>query len=731
MLALPRRFVMDRVSVDLENCYGIKRLHVQFDFSQESVYAIYAPNGAMKTSLAQTFQDIANAVSSTDRIFPTRVSSRNITDEHGVDLVKESVLVVPPYDEELGHTEKTSTLLVDAKLRREYEQLHEQIDKSKELLLQALKEQSHSKKPLEKEISSAFTSSDDEFYTALIRIKKELLEQKDTPFADVHYDTIFDDKVLGVLGTKDVKTAIEGYVQRYNELLAASTYFKKGTFDYYNAGQIAKSLADNGFFDAKHTVNLNAAKRLEISTQKELEDVIAKEKEEIIKDKELRKTFDKIAKLLEKNATLRDFQNYMLEHEAFLSQLMNIEKFKEDIWKSYLKARFDLYLDLMSKYEAAETRTKQIEEEAAKQRTQWEEVIQIFNARFFVPFKLSAKNRTAVMLGHAAMIDLGFTYHDGADNVPVDKAALLKVLSAGEKKALYILNVIFEIEARRKANQETLMVIDDIADSFDYQNKYAIIQYLKDINQDRLFKQLIMTHNFDFFRTIQSRFVTYAHCLMASKSEAGIVLEQASGIKNVFVNDWKPNFFTDPKKKIASIPFLRNLVEYTKGEADPKFTKLTSLLHWKADSATITEADLNAIYNELCGPSVGTSANGVRPVIDIIHAEARSCMTAGVGINFENKIVLAVAIRIGAEQFMVKKINDAAFVAAIDSHQTQTLLTKFRELFGGDIKALEVLERVMLMTPENIHLNSFMYEPIVDMSDEHLRKLYADVVGLG
>ena len=34
------------------------------------------------------------------------------------------------------------------------------------------------------------------------------------------------------------------------------------------------------------------------------------------------------------------------------------------------------------------------------------------------------------------------------------------------------------------------------------------------------------------------------------------------------------------------------------------------------------------------------------------------------------------------------------------------------------------------MTPENIHLNSFMYEPIMDMSDEHLRQLYSDVLNL-
>ena len=715
---------MDRLGIDLENCYGIKKLKHEFDFSQETVYAVYAPNGAMKSSLAQVFQDVAAGTQSVDRIFPARATTRKITDERGNELPRESVLAVRPYDEEFGHTEKTSTLLVDAKLRREYEKLQVGIDVSKEVLLRALKEQSHSKKDLEQEISSTFTSSGNEFYTALIRIRTELKGQKDTPFADVDYDTIFDDKVLGALNTKDVKTAITGYVQRYNELLEASTYFKKGTFDYYNAAQIAKSLADNGFFSAKHSVNLIApeggvaiAEKLEIKTQKELEDVIAKEKETILTDKVLRKQFDELAKIFSKNVTLRDFQDYMMEHEALLSQLANINKFKEDIWKSYLKTRFDLYSELMDKYDAAEKRKKEIEEEAKRQRTQWEEVIQIFNDRFIVPFKLSAKNKTAVMLGYAPVIELGFTYHDGADSMPIEKAALLKSLSTGEKKALYILQIIFEVQVRSKTKQETIMVIDDLADSFDYQNKYAIIQYLKDINQDRLFKQIIMTHNFDFFRTIQSRFVTYSHCLMALKSGTGITLEKATGIKNVFANDWKSHFFDDPKKKIASIPFIRNLIEFTKGEDDPDYTKLTSLLHWKSDSATITEANLDTIYNGMFTPT-GTSSNGKKPMINIIREQARLCMAAGVaGINFENKIVLSIAIRMGAEEFMVKKIADSAFMASIQSNQTQALVKKFKELFGGETNTIATLDRVMLMTPENIHLNSFMYEPIVDMSD--------------
>jgi hypothetical protein len=384
---------------------------------------------------------------------------------------------------------------------------------------------------------------------------------------------------------------------------------------------------------------------------------------------------------------------------------------------------------LVEKYQAAEAKRRQIEEQAAKERTQWEEVIEMFNDRFFVPFRLEAINRVSVILGQEPMLSLGFTFKDGADNAAVEKAALMKVLSQGEKKALYVLNILFEIEVRKKAQLETLLVVDDIADSFDYKNKYAIIQYLKDIADDPHFNQIILTHNFDFFRTVNSRFVSYPHCLMATKGSSGITLNQAAGIQNVFVNDWKLRFFDTPKKRIASIPFLRNLIEFTKGSQEADFAKLTSLLHWKADSAQITQGELDTIYNRLFS-GTGTSPDGASPVVTQIRHEATACLTAAEGINFEHKIVLAIAIRLAAEEFMVKKINDPAYVAALDSNQTPKLLAKYKGTFPAEHAAIGSIQRVILMTPENIHLNSFMYEPILDMSDEHLRKLYTEVLAL-
>ncbi|ALY59119.1 MULTISPECIES: hypothetical protein [Pseudomonas] len=720
---------MKTVSIDLENCYGIKKLQAEFDFSKAKACAVYAPNGSMKSSLAQTFQDVADGVASKDRIFPARACRREIKDEAGADLPKEGVLVVRPYDEVLGHSPKTSTLLVNPALRQEYEALHADIDAAKETLLKALKEQSGSKRDIEKELSSTFTARDDQFYVALNRVKDEIASMPDAPLATVAYDVIFDDKVLALLATDEAKAAIQDYIKKYNELLTASTYFKKGTFNYYNAATVAKQLADNGFFEAKHSVTLNADAKLEITSQKELEELIAKEKDAISNDEDLKRKFAKLDKLIQKNVTVRDFEAYLLNHEELLVRLGNVPAFKEDVWKSYLKVRFEPFQDLLNKCQAAQTRRKEIEEQAAKERTQWEEVIDMFNDRFFVPFKLEAVNRLSVILGQEPMLSLGFTFEDGTDKAAVDRSSLMQALSTGEKKAFYVLNILFEIEVRKKAKQETLIIVDDIADSFDYKNKYAIIQYLMDIAEDPHFKQIILTHNFDFYRTIQSRFVRYPDCFMASKTAAGLVLEQAAGIQNVFVKDWKPNFATEPKKKIACIPFMRNLIEYTKDAANPDFVKLTSLLHWKADSDQITISDLDVIFNRLFGQNVA-SAEGAKTVMALIEHEASGCLKAAEGINFENKIVLAMSIRLTAERFMVKRINDPAFVAGIDSNQTAKLLKKFRELFSTELKTLKILQRVALMTPENIHLNSFMYEPILDMSDGHLRKLYGEVIML-
>jgi hypothetical protein len=117
------------------------------------------------------------------------------------------VVVVRPYDHEYGHTEKTSTLLVNSKLRGEYEGLLKDVDAATDVLVKALKEQSGTKKKnLKGELSLSFTKTDDKFFVALARVRDEVFKQKGAPLADVPYDVVFDEKVVTFLEGKDVSS---------------------------------------------------------------------------------------------------------------------------------------------------------------------------------------------------------------------------------------------------------------------------------------------------------------------------------------------------------------------------------------------------------------------------------------------------------------------------------------------------------------------------------------------
>jgi len=720
---------MQELKLDLEYCYGIRKLEHDFDFIKCNAVALYAPNGAMKSSLAKTFQDIADKKKSSDKMFPDRPTKRSVLDENDAELDPESVLIIRPYDEDFGSSEKTSTLLVNSVLRKEHQKLNEGIEDAKKKLLAALKDQSGSKKDLAAEISSTFTKTPEQFLMAINRVASEVGEQKEAPFADIPYDLVFDSKVVEMLQQEQVREALEDYIKRFNELIDQSQYFKRGTFTYYNAGIIAKALADNGFFDAAHSVSLNAGEKVEITSKEQLEELVKGEKEGITSDADLRNKFDAVEKLLHKNANVRDFNSFVADHEDVLPALANVADFKEQVWKSYFVKHRDAFDHLVKEIRAAEERRKEIEEAARSERTAWQEVIDIFNERFFVPFELTVKNLVSVVLNEDKIPKLGFTFKEGDDRKDVERDALLDVLSTGELRAFYILNIIFEIEARRKAEQRTLIIVDDVADSFDYKNKYAIIQYLKDIAEDDNFRQVILTHNFDFFRTIQSRFVNYKSCFMVARKEDGIEINKAVGIKNIFVNDWKVHFGSEPRKRIASIPFMRNLVEFTKGEDDPAYEMLTSLLHIKDGTAGIQDSDLFDIYQAIFGTDPSNAAPSGGSVLDLVYQEADGCLQDDDAANFENKIVLSIATRLRAEQYMLDRINDPKLPGDITGNQTTDLLKRFRNGFLGD-PAIPTMDRVVLMTPENIHLNSFMYEPILDMSDEHLRKIYAEVKAL-
>ena len=78
---------------------------------------------------------------------------------------------------------------------------------------------------------------------------------------------------------------------------------------------------------------------------------------------------------------------------------------------------------------------------------------------------------------------------------------------------------------------------------------------------------------------------------------------------------------------------------------------------------------------------------------------------------------------------MINKLGGFENLEEITTDQTRFLLERYKKKFDNE-EEIELFEQVAMMTPENIHINSFMFEPILDMDDFYLKKLYRDLLNL-
>ena len=700
---------MKSLTFNLEYCYGITSFSDTFQFEvvkkgikQHKTILIYSPNGTMKTSFSKTMIDFKKGIDPIDKIFSDRKSKRIITKSDGTHLKPEEVFVIESYNEDFS-SDKLTKLLVSKDLKKEYDEIHATIEKNKIGLLKTLESLSGIKinKGLEAEFASSFGKKINDFLGALEDIETNNFINKyteqDSVIPVLKYSSIVNSKVKGFLEKKEVKELLKEYVEKYNELMDKSHIFKKGVFNHNNALAVGKTLQENGFFDAKYMINIGDES---INNIEELNALIEKAKTDILADKDLLKKFEKIDKLITQNKDLKEFRIILENNPEIIPELENFNKLKKKIWISYLKTYRNDFESMMDLYNKSKVKLKAIVEKAKEEKTDWNNVVDIFNNRFNVPFTVQIDNQEDVLLKESAPT-LEFKYNCNESEVVVEKKLLLDVLSTGEKRALYLLNIIFEIEALKKENKDVLVIIDDIADSFDYKNKYAIIEYLKDIKQSRIFKTIILTHNFDFYRTVAGRLE--ATCLMTSRSDNGIKLKPGKYVNDIF-NRWKNSVDSNNRILIASIPFIRNISQYIQGNKSENYKTLTGLLHIKDRTREIKVNELEGIYNDIWETPRNFDQKE-RRVLDIVFEEADLILNDNSDeINLENKIVLSIAIRLKAEEYMINRIGDEEFIQSISGDQTKVLVDKIKELYPEDIQIINKMDQIAIMTPENIHL---------------------------
>ena len=727
--------MIQKIKIDWKNCYGIKELNQEFQFSSgKQIHLIYAPNGSMKTSFAKTMRYLSGQSKEKpcDKLHDKDKSSF-ILKADGLDIPKENIFVVNG-DDDIDSSKSFINFLASSELKRRYDYIYQQLSEKKDFLISKLKSVSLSS-DCEKEIFGTFKQNEtDTIFSILERLNSEV--KLGLPKFEFRYNDVFDTKENVKKFIEANKEYLNEYIKNYNRLLGGSKLFRSvgdHTFGTYHVAQLQQYVSDGSFFGVKHKIVLQD--NTQLSSEKELQNLVDEEQKKLLQDEELKKSFDKITKAIDKNVELRGFKSVLNNHPEWIPEIINYEAFRKKVWLGYLsdneiKPLFDAYIQVYNENKEA---LQHVLEEASSQQEKWKQIIALYNARFHVPIKVSIANQKDIILKQEAA-RLQFSYiEDSNTETTVEKEILEKILSRGEKRAFIILQFLFEMEARKTMEHDTILIMDDIADSFDYQNKYAIIEYIKDISADKSnkFYMLVLTHNYDFYRTLSSRLSLFQPNLwMAERLVNGkVIINQGQYKGNIYTNAFI-NHDDDDKIFISMIPFVRNLIEYTKGESDTDYITLTECLHRKANTQNITIEQLINIMTDFTQGKGMKRPKSVDKIYDLIMQTANKIITETNPnqVLIENKVCLSIAIRHLAENYMHDKMIAAGKSEedlVVSGSQTGKWTGMFKKICPEN-NHYDIIERVNMMTPELIHINSFMFEPLIDMSIYHLIQLYKD-----
>lgn len=743
------------LSGKFENCYGLKDFELkEINFTNSNKAIIYAPNGVMKTSFSNVFDDIAKGNKTTDRIFKGSNSIYNVkyysSTYTNTQLSKnDNIYVVKSFDERFELSKETiGTLLSDEKTRKDYELLVSQFSAElSEFKINISELSGFSQKDIEEQLRKDFGLSEkSDWADIFVKLNEMYLKMENIElFNNIKYTDLINEKTEPIITSNNFLELIDKYVDLLNQLISNNEVLSKN-FSDYNAEELGKSLKKHDLFKNNHKIVLKNG--IEIKSLEEWNDIITEQLDKIYSTPEIGKSLQDLKKKLTGNDSVRTLRELILTNKEIIFYFNDIENLKKLLWINYLNNLEKDFSVYFLKVNSFSSKIKKIYESAEKQAKRWQNVVTEFNRRFKVPFEVKISNKANFLLKDEAP-NLYFTYTrckgtPEEENTDFGKDELMKSLSMGEKRAMYLLYILFDIEIiKEKAVQGSgkhLIIIDDIADSFDYKNKYAIVEYLSDIAKNEYIDLLILTHNFDFYRTVVSRIgISREKCYIVKKSEnEKLEITNFGYLKDYFSNGIVKiikdgNINTDIKKikLIASIPFYRNLTEYMLLETE--YLNLTCLLHLKFNPLNTTTLKLSDVWNMIPNNFKSEfgdfSTDNDENYIDLIEKLAiKICNSSTEEIILENKIILSMAIRLELEKFLKQLLVSNNISLECDGVQTR-IWSERAKLFLSEEES-KIIDEVNLMTPESIHLNSFMYEPIIDMSDWALKQLYKEVLNL-
>ncbi len=713
-----------------KNIYGIKDLRGVANVNSNAL--IYAPNGGTKTSLALGFKAISKSQLPRDRIY-------NRDGEYEIDfdgktyknsnLENINNIVVYNYDEYIKNTmnmqsDSLSLLTISSDLKTKYGNIFNSVIEQIDSISLKISNQLGNKKKAEDNKNIVLKFFSDYFklnnWKDIIKYLSDLNWNNKISLSYSFFD-VFNDNTLPIITSLNFINEVKILNETIDSKIHTNLF--AGAFGSIEASKLLKELSTNGFFEAGHALKIKNVDELIDSVDK-FQKLYDDEKKKIYHDEVTQKTAEDLLSKINKNKNTKAIRTYISDPEI-LTQMSDISLFMIKVIAGKLENYKDEIIIVNEQINKSEESIKRLIDESNNQKTKWEEICEIFNERFDVPFKITISNKFNSMVGRTNPI---FTFiHKGQNEEKEVEEILLKdTLSTGEKRALTVLYFLFDLFMSIEKNTDTFIILDDIVDSFDYKNKYAMIEYISELSKNVNIMCWILTHNFDFFSTCKHRVSNYEKYYIKQNNNSenfDKFKESIIGGGMELFSSWKDQLKSNcsEQKFLALIPVARNMIELKYSSNDPKYDLLCDVLHYRKNTEKITVGDLAPIFKETF--DINLMFDSTTKISSILNSNIKTLLSKNLSnsIELDEKIIFSIGIRL-----LLEKIFNKIEPSLINENLTLgEEYDKVKSKIRDDDK--KIVTKAIISVPEFIHLNSFMYEPLVDITTSSLQKIYREI----
>lgn len=701
----------------LKNAFGIKELNVNTDHNILDCNLIYAANGVFKTSFSKTLDNLINDERVYDRITNTDleydifidgkpINSINLKDKVVVfnnQLMKEENL--NDLSEEIGH------LAVINELKDRISRIHKQLKVIDQTISQMITSIGYPENVIDLLIDDENAANDLEKTKSLINFILSANIISDEKPSD--YMQNITSNAYAKIDNKKVRDSANE-VKIFIENQQKETIFDDN-FTVFAATEFLASLKQTSFINVNKRRGIILGNELYLSYEK-FEGDLQQKIQEIMGSEITKKKLEELKKIIGKKSKDEKRLGTAIFKDV---NIVNMMAHSRREWiASDLKHNFNTDLSkLGEETEELQNEITKLAVSAESMVSEFEKAVAIYEDRFNPIFSIKIDNKKLASLG----IELpNFVFsHKNTPTVDIDEMALENVLSDGEQTAYNTLKFIVMYE-RIKSNKP-IVVLDDVVDSFDYGNKYAFIEYIIDMVNDDQANLLVLTNNFDFFRNVKLR-VKKLKPLIATinKTRQVITLSKAD---DLFFDTTSVFKMDNERKVLLALPFAREIGQYQGCNKD-----YLNYFHIKANTDQLSFGDLitlikNNIKNSIiCSEKLKKPCNYLEKVYSICSEIIEEDNMSNFDIS--SKIILSLGIRLKLEQILIRR--DMSILDSIKGCQTRELFKKRKPLLSNDF--IRVSQRILVSTPEFVHINAFMYEPLIDIPKECLTNLFNRLV---